>query len=119
MRLRRKWLPALVGIGALVLIWHAVCAAGLFNAYVLPAPERVWRTFARMVASGEILADVGVSLGRVLKGFSIAFALAFLLAALRIFLPGSEPYYEYIVQFFRNVPPRRSSSCWRRSSPCT
>lgn len=105
MKRKTKWLPACIGIAAFLLIWHAVCASGLVNTYVLPAPAKVWRTFMKMVQSGEILADVGVSLGRVFKGFSIAFALAFLLAALRIFLPGSEPYYEYIVQFFRNVPP--------------
>ena len=105
MKLRNKWLPALVGLGALALIWHAVCASGLVNAYVLPPPGKVWRTFMKMVSTGEILTHVGVSLGRVLKGFSIAFALAFLLAAVRIFFPGSEPCYEYIVQFFRNVPP--------------
>ena len=105
MNLRKKRLPAVIGISALLLIWHVVCAAGLVNAYVLPAPGKVWFTFIKMVRSGEILSDVCVSLSRVLKGFSIAFVLAFLLAAVRIFFPGSEPYYEYLVQFFRNVPP--------------
>ena len=98
-------MPAIVSVGALLLIWHGVCTAGWVNAYVLPSPQRVWRTFAKMVASGEILNDVGVSLIRVFKGFAIAFALAFLLAVLRILLPASEPCYEYAVQFFRNVPP--------------
>ena len=105
MKLRKRWLPALVGLGAPLLIWQLVCAAGLFNAYVLPPPGKVWATFVRMAASGELLADVGVSLARVLKGFSIDFALAFLLAALRILAPGSGPWYAHIVQFFRNVPP--------------
>lgn len=105
MSMRKRWLPAIIGIGALLLVWHAVCAAGLLNAYVLPPPEKVWKTFMKMATNGELLADVGVSLGRVLKGFSIAFALAFMLTALRILAPGSEPFYEYIVQFFRNVPP--------------
>ena len=130
-----RLLPALIGVAALLLLWHGVCAAGVFNAYVLPSPAKCWSAFLKMLASGEILRDVGVSFGRVLRGFGIAFALAFLLAALRIFLPRSEPYYEYVVQFFRNVPPlamipllilwcgigrppRRSSSCWPPSSPC-
>lgn len=98
-------MPAVLSAGALLVLWHCVCAAGWVNAYVLPSPEKVWRTFAKMVASGEILTDVGVSLARVFKGFAIAFALAFLLALLRIFLPASKPFYEYAVQFFRNVPP--------------
>ena len=105
MKLGKKCLPALAGIGALLLAWHWVCASGIVNAYVLPAPGKVFGTFIRMAASGELVKDVGVSLARVLRGFSIAFALAFMLAALRILAPASGPYYEYIVQFFRNVPP--------------
>ena len=105
MRLRKTWLPPLIGVGVVLLIWHLACAAEVVNAYVLPSPAKVWKTFLTLAASGELLADVGVSLGRVLKGFSIAFALAFLLAALRILAPGSGPYFEFIVQFFRNVPP--------------
>ena len=105
MKKRRKWLPALIGLAALLGVWQLACASGAVNAYVLPSPEKVWQTFAKMAASGELLADIGISLGRVLRGFGIAFALAFLLATLRILLPSSEPYYEYLVQFFRNVPP--------------
>ena len=105
MRFRKKILPALIGIGAILLLWHLVCAAGVFNAYVLPPPEKVWDTFLRMAASGELIKDIGVSLGRVLKGFAIAFALAFLLSALRILVPASEPYYGWLIRFFRSVPP--------------
>lgn len=105
MKKKNKWLPAIIGIAAILGIWYAVCAAGMFNSYVLPSPVKVWNTFLKMVSTGEIFRDVAISFGRVLRGFGIAFALAFALAALRIFLPGSEPYFEYIVQFFRNVPP--------------
>ena len=105
MKTKKQFLPALLGIAALFLIWHVVCAAGLVNSYVLPSPQKVGQTFIKMASSGELLRDIGISFGRVLKGFSIAFALAFAMAGLRIFLPRSEPYYEYIVQFFRNVPP--------------
>lgn len=105
MKFHRKLLPALVGIGAVLLVWQLACTWGAVSAYVLPPPGKVWNSFLRMMSSGELLTDVGVSLLRVLKGFSIAFALAFLLAALRILVPGSEPYYGWIVSFFRNVPP--------------
>ena len=105
MKLRKRILPALIGVGAVLLAWYLVCASGVVNDYVLPSPGRVWSTFLKMATSGELIKGVLVSLGRVLKGFGIAFALAFVLASLRILAPASEPYYEYIVQFFRNVPP--------------
>ena len=103
-RARRKLFP-LLGIAALLLVWQGVCAAGLVSAYVLPSPLKVWGTAQKMIASGEIARDVLVSLGRVLRGFGIAFALAFLLALLRIALPSSEPFYAWMVAFLRNVPP--------------
>lgn len=39
------------------------------------------------------------------EGISIAFVLAFLLGMIRALLPSAGGYYEYVVQFFRNVPP--------------
>lgn len=58
-----------------------------------------------MLVSGEIFRDVVISLGRVLKGFAIAFVMAFVLGMIRTLIPASGPFYEYLVQFFRNVPP--------------
>ena len=102
---RRKVLPALIGIAIVFAVWYGVCAAGLFSSYVLPSPGRVWSGFVKMLASGELLRDIGVSFGRVVRGFGIAFALAFALSMFRILVPASAGYYEYLVQFFRNVPP--------------
>ena len=101
----KRLLPALIGLGAILAIWTAACAADWVNAYVLPSPSKVWSTVVKLTVSGELLRDIGISLGRVFRGFGIAFALAFALAALRILAPVTAPWYEYIVQFFRNVPP--------------
>ncbi len=100
-----KGVPAVVGAGALLLLWYGVGRAGLFSSYVLPGPDRVFHSFYKMLVSGEIWEDVCISFVRVIKGFSIAFVLAFLLGMMRCLLPGSAGYYEYVVQFFRNVPP--------------
>lgn len=105
MKKKNRWLPALIGISVILAAWFFVCSAGFFNSYVLPSPQRVWATFLKMLNSGEIFRDVVISFGRVLRGFGIAFLLSFVIAAIRIFFPGSEPYYEYLIQFFRNVPP--------------
>lgn len=94
-----------VGILILLLIWYLVTEFGFFNAYVLPAPEKVWSSFLKMLQSGEIFVDIVISFGRVLKGFSIAFVLAFLMGIFRIAIPRATKYYEYILEFFRNVPP--------------
>lgn len=82
-----------------------VCRWGMVSAYVLPPPYKVLQSFFRMLVSGEIWKDIYISFIRVMKGFSIAFGLAFCLGMLRALLPASGRYYEYVVQFFRNVPP--------------
>lgn len=77
----------------------------MVSAYVLPSPARVWTSFLKMVKTGELWRDVSISFLRVMKGFAIAFLFAFVLGMFRAMFPGSSVYYEYIVQFFRNVPP--------------
>lgn len=58
-----------------------------------------------MVKTGELWRDISISFLRVMKGFAIAFLFAFVLGMFRALFPGGSVYYEYIVQFFRNVPP--------------
>ena len=104
----KKTLSALapfIGIMIAFAVWFIICKMEIFSTYVLPAPEKVFNSFLKMLISGEIFEDVLISFTRVCKGFSIAFVLAFLLGMFRILIPASEKYYEYIVQFFRNVPP--------------
>ena len=89
----------------MLVVWFAVSGLKLVSPYVLPTPERVFGTFLKMLQSGELFVDIVISFGRVLKGFGIAFALAFLLGMFRSFVPLAEKYYGGIVEFFRNVPP--------------
>ena len=101
----KQALPPILGIAAVLLVWYVICRMELFSAYVLPPPEKVLDSFRNIWISGEIFEDVYISMARVLKGFVIAFGLAFVLGMLRAVFPGSGPYFEYLVQFFRNVPP--------------
>ena len=95
----------LIGICILFLVWEAVTRLDIFNLYVLPSPVKVLDSFFNMLESGELFADISISLIRVLKGFSIAFIFAFVIGTFRTLVPTSEPYYEYILEFLRNVPP--------------
>lgn len=95
----------LAGIVILLSVWFLVSRLEIFSPYVLPAPEKVFSSFLKMVQSGELFVDIAISFTRVLKGFLIAFVLAFVLGIFRVLVPAAEKYYEYMVQFFRNVPP--------------
>lgn len=56
-------LPALILAG-----WEAAARAGLISANVLPAPSAVAEAFWRLLLSGELIANIGVSSARALAG---------------------------------------------------
>ena len=101
----KKYFPPLIGILAVFAVWYIVCRAGILSSYVLPSPGRVFQSFCKMLQSGELFRDLRISFLRVGKGFVIAFILAFAFGMLRAMIPASAGYYEYLVQFFKNVPP--------------
>lgn len=102
---RIEWLKPWVGVVIVFAVWYTVSKCGIVNTYVLPSPQMCWKAFRKMVRSGELARDILISFQRVLRGFGIAFALAFVIGAVKILFPASAGYYDHIIQFFRNVPP--------------
>ena len=101
----RSFLRGLTVAAAVLGVWWALSAAHLWTGYVLPPPARVWHAAVTMTASGELAGHVGVSLGRVVTGFAIAFGLAFLLGLLGSAVPRPTAYVTPVLAFLRNVPP--------------
>lgn len=101
----KNYIAPVITTLVILAIWMVICATGTFSEYVLPSPGKVWNTFLKMIEAGDIWEDIIISLLRVLKGFVIAFLLAFLLGVLTSIAPGSRVWYDFLVQFFRNVPP--------------
>jgi NitT/TauT family transport system permease protein len=65
----------LILVGAVVVAWFLVWAAGVFHASAFPSPLAVVRAFKVEIRTGRLANDVIVSLFRVSCGFSIAVAL--------------------------------------------
>jgi sulfonate transport system permease protein len=89
----------------IVVLWYVVSYLEIWNTYLLPTPWKVIDTFGDMLAEGEIWESVLVSLRRVLEGFGISFALAFLLGLFSAYMPSGSEYFGHINNFMRNVPP--------------
>ena len=100
-----SFLQPVAGVLVVFAAWYLVCRMELLSAYVLPSPQKVFQSFLKMLQSGELARDIGISFLRVIKGFTIAFVLAFVLGMLRALFPATSGFYEHAVQFFRNVPP--------------
>ena len=80
----KKLAAPVLGIAVLLVLWYGVCRAGIFSAYVLPPPAKVLNSFFKMLQTGELWRDVWISFLRVMKGFSIAFVLAFIIIYLAL-----------------------------------
>lgn len=98
-------LKPLAVTAALIGLWAAASTSGVFSAYVLPGPGKVFVAFVKLAQSGALFEDVLVSLTRVFKGYSIAFLLAFALGALSSLAPKAQSWYDPLLNFLRNVPP--------------
>ena len=93
--------PALI----LLVLWQLAFMSGKWSAYVLPGPEKVWKSFLSMAGNGILFKHILVSFKRVFIGFSISFVCAFSLGMLAALKKDLEVYNGPHVEFMRNVPP--------------
>ena len=89
----------------LLALWWLAAKLQIWNAYLLPPPWKVAKTFVTMVKRGEIAASIAVSLKRVLLGVSVSFTLAFFAGVLSSYRPAKSEYWRHLTNFMRNVPP--------------
>ncbi len=98
-------LKGLLFPACLVMLWWAGSKAQLFNAYIIPAPERVYETAMVMVKKGVLWRHLTVSLYRVFVGFALTFLVAFPLA---VFVGMKKRVYQFLeptLEFIRHIPP--------------
>lgn len=70
-------------IPAIILIaWIYVTDSGDVPQSLLPKLSSVWEAFKTQLANGELVTDLGISIGRVLKGYAISIILGIVLGTL-------------------------------------
>ena len=92
-------LPALILAG-----WEAAARAGLISANVLPAPSAVAEAFWRLLLSGELVANIGVSSARALAGFAIGGSIGFIFGLANGLSKFSRSFTDTTLQMIRNIP---------------
>src|SRR5688500_13952872 len=63
--------PNILTVVLVLTAWQIVSSLGLYNRHLFPPPTVVGAAFLQMVTNGELLTDVGDSLGRYAIGFAI------------------------------------------------
>ena len=90
---------------AVLLLWHYGAAENIWNTFLLPSPETVWKAFCSALQSGELQQHLCASLSRIAAGFSISALLAVSLAFLCGAFPAVYTQIGGTLEFLRHVPP--------------
>jgi NitT/TauT family transport system permease protein len=85
---------------ALAVLWYAATAAGLVRPLFLPSPGQVINRLAELWRSGQLTADVSISIYRITLGFFISTVLALpvgvLIGCYRVWEAAIEPFVDFI-----------------------
>ncbi len=92
-------LPAIILTG-----WEAASRIGLISGNVLPAPSAVAEAFWRLLLSGELIANIGVSSARALAGFAIGGSIGFIFGLANGLSKFSRSFTDTTLQMIRNIP---------------
>ena len=92
-------LPVLILIG-----WETASRLGVMPQSVLPAPSAVAIAFWRLLLSGELIRNIGISAARALAGFAIGGAIGLALGFANGLSVLSRGLTDTTLQMIRNVP---------------
>ncbi|MCM1217019.1 MAG: ABC transporter permease [Lachnospiraceae bacterium] len=98
-------LESMVLIILLFWVWHIATETGAVNAILLPSPRTVGATFIKKLADKSLLTEIGVSVGRVLKGYFCSIVAG---VCLGIIIGLSEHMHhmtKIIIQLLKPIPP--------------
>lgn len=97
-------LVALLLPAALLLLWWTASDRGWLAEQILPHPIYVYQTLREMIASGDLVYHIGVSLQRVLIGFCIGAGLGLVLGIAMGLSERVEDYVKPLFLAFAQIP---------------
>ncbi len=97
---RSRWLSPVL----LLILWEVGSRSGLIPSRVLAAPSTVAATAAQMLASGDLIRNLAVSLGRVAAGFSLGLVSGVALALTAGLSRWGETLLDPPIQMLRTLP---------------
>jgi NitT/TauT family transport system permease protein/sulfonate transport system permease protein len=98
-------LARLILPGLILMLWAVASHNEWVHPYLLPSPSRVAKAAWSLLSKGELTMHLGVSLRRVLTGFTITMCLAVPLSILIHFLGWLKTLTKGSLEFLRSIPP--------------
>ena len=99
-----RWPIAVTSVLFPLLVWTAVSATGLVDPLFLPTPGSVARALGRLASSGDLWADIRVTLTRVALGFGIVVAISVPLGLAMGSWPAARALFEPMIGLVRYMP---------------
>jgi sulfonate transport system permease protein len=103
-RLVPRWLRRLAGPLILLLAWAVVSGTGLLDAQLFPGPVQVGRAAWNLIETGQLQANVGRSLIRVLEGTVLGIVIGVIIALAAGLTRIGEDLLDPVMQLFKAVP---------------
>lgn len=88
----------------LLLLWYLASVTGLLNKHILPSPVQVAETFVRRIGDGSLVEDLLVSVGRVIKGFTLGAVIGIVLGTGMGLSKKMNKILSSVVNIFRPIP---------------
>jgi sulfonate transport system permease protein len=88
----------------LIVMWELLSKKGLIRPTILPPPSDIWLVLVDMTMSGELPKHLLVSLGRVIKGFSVGALLGLVVGVMIGLSPRVERALVLITGLLRPIP---------------
>jgi NitT/TauT family transport system permease protein/sulfonate transport system permease protein len=102
--LRGRFLPVCAPL-LIAAAWAILSGLDIPNPYLVPSPQRVWNAAVQLIASGELMGHVAVSLARVWGGYALSVFCALPLALLFHESPVLRRIFSGLFDMLRAVPP--------------
>ncbi|MET1029956.1 ABC transporter permease [Domibacillus tundrae] len=98
------WLKGFVVPVIILALWQYAGSAGFISPTVLPTPLAILLTFYELTISGELAANMQISIARAVGGFLLGGGLGLLFGILVGFSKKTESYLDPTLQMLRTVP---------------
>lgn len=95
----------IVLVVAIIVVWIVMGSMGQLNPVIMPSPGKVCSTVMSLIASGELWANLAVSVFRVLQGYLLAAVLGIVLGILIGLSHHLDRLTALLIQLIKPIPP--------------
>ena len=89
----------------LIIIWQFYDLAGKLTSYTMPSISAIINTTVEYIVNGQLFENIGISFLRVIEGFLLALALAFVIGISVSIFPKFDTFTDLVIQILRPIPP--------------